>query len=99
MFDAPNIETKEKQKFRVLKKYVHFLYPSAKNIVLGAEKNHLTEMVLLSTHNACFTCVIRKIIFIYVFLSGYLEHGLILRVTPPPLKNHKKYSFFLLILV
>ena len=29
-------------------------YPSVVTFVLGAQKNHLTETVLLSTHNICF---------------------------------------------
>ena len=31
-----------------------FSYPSVLSFVLGAQKNHLTETVLLSTHNICF---------------------------------------------
>ena len=31
-----------------------FSYPSAKTCVLDTQKNHLIEMVLLSTHNICF---------------------------------------------
>ena len=38
--------------------------------VLGAEKNRLIEMVILSTHNICFGKEIRKIIIKYKFLSG-----------------------------
>ena len=44
----------------------------------GAQKNHpiemvlFIEMVLLSTHNICFGCEIRKIIFNNPLLSGGL---------------------------
>ena len=31
-----------------------FSYPSVLKFVLGAQKNHLIEMVILSTHNICF---------------------------------------------
>ena len=31
--------------------------------VLGAQKNHLIEMVLLSTHNICFDSELRNLIF------------------------------------
>ena len=31
-----------------------FSYPSFLTVVLGAQKNHLSEMVLLSSHNICF---------------------------------------------
>ena len=31
-----------------------FSYPAVLKDVLGAQKNHLNEMVLLSTHNICF---------------------------------------------
>ena len=32
-----------------------FSYPSVSTYVLGAQKNHLYEIVLLSTHNICFS--------------------------------------------
>ena len=31
-----------------------FSLPSVKAYVLGAQKNHLIEMVLMNTHNICF---------------------------------------------
>ena len=31
-----------------------FSYPSVLTFVLGAQKNHLIQTVLLSTHNICF---------------------------------------------
>ena len=34
-------------------KIVMFSYPSVLTYVLGAQKNHLIEMVLLSAHNIC----------------------------------------------
>ena len=43
--------------------------------VLGAQKNHLIEIVLLSTHNICFGCRIRKIIFSYACLLKTSEGG------------------------
>ena len=39
---------------------------------LGAQKNHLTEMVLLSTHNICFGWEIRKLFVDYALLFGGL---------------------------
>ena len=35
-------------------KVIIFSYPSVLAYVLGAQKNHLIEMVLFSTHNTCF---------------------------------------------
>ena len=35
-------------------KIVNISYPSILTYVLGAQKNRLIEMVLLSTHNICF---------------------------------------------
>ena len=31
-----------------------FLYPLVKTFVLDAQKNHLIEAVIMSTHNICF---------------------------------------------
>ena len=39
---------------------------------MGAQKNHLIEAVLLSTHNICFNGEIRKIILSYALL---FRHG------------------------
>ena len=36
---------------------------------LGAQKNCFIETVLLSTHNICFDCELRKIIFWYTLLT------------------------------
>ena len=36
-------------------KLLIFSYPSVCTCVLGAQKNHLIEKVLLSTHNICFS--------------------------------------------
>ena len=45
-------------RFRLTKilsvKVLIFSYPSVFTYVLGAQKNRLIEMVLLSTHNICF---------------------------------------------
>ena len=41
--------------------------------VLGAQKNHLNETVVLSTHNICFGGEIRKLFFNYGFLSSGLH--------------------------
>ena len=46
-----------------------FSYPSILTCVLGAQKNCLSEMVLLSTHNKCFGWEIRKLFFEYALLS------------------------------
>ena len=40
-----------------------FSYPSVLAYVLGAQKNHLIETVLLSTHNICFGREIRNFFF------------------------------------
>ena len=37
---------------------------------MGAQKNRLIEIVLLSTHNICFGSEIRKIIFKCALLAG-----------------------------
>ena len=42
----------DKQNFSV--KLLIISYPSVLTYVLGAQKNHPIEMVLLSTHNICF---------------------------------------------
>ena len=39
---------------------------------MGAQKNRLTETVLLSTHNICFGWEMIKIAFQYALLSGGL---------------------------
>ena len=41
-----------------------FSYPSVLAYVLGAQKNHLIETVLLSTHIIWFGWEIRKLIFL-----------------------------------
>ena len=38
---------------------------------MGAQKNRLIEMALLSAHNICFVWWIRNIIFHYTLLSGH----------------------------
>ena len=40
-----------------------FSYPSILTYVLGAQKNPVIEMVLLSIHNICFGLEIRKLNF------------------------------------
>ena len=42
------------------------------SLCLGAQKNRLTEAVLLSTQNLCFGWEIKKIVFQYPLLSGGL---------------------------
>ena len=43
---------------------------------MGDQKNHLSEMVLLSTHNICFGGEIRELIFKYGLLSaGQVQDG------------------------
>ena len=53
----------------MIKKYerqiVNIFLPITLNICFGAQKNRLTERVLLSTHNIWFGWEIRKLIFIY----------------------------------
>ena len=49
-----------------------FSYQPVLTYVLGAQKNHLTEMVLLSAHNICFGCDIRKN-FCYALLTVGLQ--------------------------
>ena len=41
-----------------------FLSISFKHLFFGAQKNHLIEMVLLSTNDICFGIEIRKFVFI-----------------------------------
>ena len=43
--------------------------PIILTFVLGAQKKRLIEMVLLSTHYACFGWEIRKLIFCYTLLT------------------------------
>ena len=47
-------------------------YPSVLTYVLGAQKNRLSETVLLSTHNVCFGREIRKLNFRYALLTKVL---------------------------
>ena len=42
-----------------------FSYPLVKTCVVGAQKSHLIETVLMSTHNICYGTEIREIIFRY----------------------------------
>ena len=46
-------------------KIVNIFLPISFNICLGAQKNFLIEMVLLSTYNIYFGWEIRKLIFWY----------------------------------
>ena len=39
---------------------ISFVGPSILTIGLGAQKNHLIEMVLLSTHNICFDACLKS---------------------------------------
>ena len=41
-----------------------FSYPSVLTYVMGAQKDHLIETVLLSTHSICFGGEIRKLFFV-----------------------------------
>ena len=51
-----------------------FSYPSVLTYFLAAQKNHLIETVLLSTHNICFGREIGKLIFWYVHLTKCLQY-------------------------
>ena len=52
---------------------VIFSHPSILTYVLGAQKNRLTETVLLSTHSICFVLEIVKINFLYfVWFDAYI---------------------------
>ena len=55
----PEIKGPDKDSFCTYKMHL-FPYPSIPTCVLGAQKNRLVETVLLSTHNICFVCEIRK---------------------------------------
>ena len=59
-------------KQNILTKNVIFSYLFVLTYVLGSQKNRLIEMVLLSTHNTCIGCKVRKLFFDYSFLSGGL---------------------------
>ena len=43
--------------------------PISSNIYLDAQKNHLIEMVLLSTHNICLGGEIRTVCFYFILSS------------------------------
>ena len=49
-----------------------FSYPSVLTYVLGAQKNCHIETFFLSTHNICFGCEIRKLVFRYALLTEVL---------------------------
>ena len=59
-------------------KLLLFPYQSIKTCVLGAQKNHLIEMVLLCTHDIYFGREIKKIVVEYALFSGGLPHMKIL---------------------
>ena len=54
-------------------------YPSVPTDVLGAHKNCLIEMIILSTHNNMFFWEIRKLFVKYTFLSRFKSLLLIKR--------------------
>ena len=67
----------DKTKKYLSAKLLLFSYPSVLTFVLGAQKNRLIETVLLSTHNICFSYLIRKLIFNYMVLSRGLSINLL----------------------
>ena len=48
---------------------MNIFYPSVLTYVLSAQKNHLIETFLLSTHNVSFGCEMRKNKFWYTLLT------------------------------
>ena len=54
-------------------KLLIFSYPSDVTYVLGVQKNHLIETVLLSTHNIAFGWEIRKIFFVTLLTKGLIQ--------------------------
>ena len=56
----------------------------------GAQKNRLIETVLLSTHNICLGCQIRKIIFDFALLSRGLADTKDLQKSLIDLSIHKE---------
>ena len=52
MCDVQSTFTVEGESFKC--KIAIFCNPSLQTCVLGAQKNHLIEMVLLSTHDICY---------------------------------------------
>ena len=61
----------DKTKFLSVKLLI-FSYPSVLTYVLGAQKNHLIETVLLSIHSIYFGLEIRKLVFRYTLLTNVL---------------------------
>ena len=48
-----------------------FSYPLVKTCIVGAQKSHLIETVLMSTHNICYGTEIRKNNFqVYTIIWG-----------------------------
>ena len=53
------------------KKYQYFSYFSIKMYVVGTQQKHLSETLLMSTHNICFCGEIRKNMWIPQFIWSY----------------------------
>ena len=68
--DKKKKQKKKKKHFQ--HKFVNIFLPIFLAYVLGAQKNRLIEMVLLSTHNIYFGWEIRKSFFCYALLTKVL---------------------------
>ena len=77
---------------------INFIYFPAKTYVVGAQKNQLNEMVLLSTQNTCFNLLI-SYTFIYLesskihkYLISYAFYDVIVAILTP--LSFYTYMFF-----
>ena len=79
----------------------YFSYFSTKTYVVGTQKNHLTEMVLMSTKNACLKWWIIKYSHFYaekLCLTGQASKYLKIGTCPTSQKNigiHKNFFYWL----
>ena len=64
---------------KLRRKIVSIFLPISFNICFGCSKNHLIEMVLLSTHNICFGWEIRKLNFRYTLITKVLKECMIIK--------------------
>ena len=64
---------------KIERKAVNMFLPSVLTYVLGAQMNRLIETVLLSTHNICFGCKIRKSFFCFSILTIKVCTGIPIR--------------------
>ena len=87
----PFINSTWRKKYLIVKLWI-FSYPSVLTFVLGAQKNRLIEMVLLSTQNICFGREIKKMFICEVWELVLITHEV--REIRDHLLHHERYHTF-----